>query len=231
MEQGPQHINGMYSVDRVAVPGTSGGMLVHFEQHSWSKPRNRWTPEEEEAHKKTGLPIKENVDCIVYTLDGGLNVSPPVRVRREDEGTQYFDPDTGFLTDDIQRFPRQWAAYQKGLGAEDQVPGYSLKHYFKNDPAKVDHYRYHKIYTVEQLAEMPVTLQQRIGLGAVTDSNKAKEFLESTRVSAGDTQAREELQTLREQNEIFKAQIAELMEAARLKKPGRPRKEVEESDE
>lgn len=228
--QGPQHINGLYSVDREHVPGAAGGMLVHFEQHSWRKPKNRWTDEEKASYERTSFWPMENVDCIVITLDGGLNVTPPFRVRRKSEGTEYFDPDTGFITDDIERFPRQWEAYQRGMSAEEQVIGFSLKHYFKSDPAKVEHYKYHKIFTVEQLADMPVTLKQQIGMGAVDDSNKAKAFLDKAR-SAGPDVAHSE--ALFEALERIKALEKALSDTGKSepKKKGRPKKEIEEAPE
>lgn len=210
-QQLPPHMNGYFSVTREAMPGVAGGLLVHFEKHSWLKPKMRWTDEERKAHAETGQPIREDVDCIIKTTDGGLNVDPPIRVKKRSEEALYFDPDTGFLTDDIERFPRQWAAYQAGMSGEEQIIGWSLKHYFKDSPAKIENYRYHKIYTVEQLADLPTTLAQKIGLGAITDSQKAQKDLEKARIAGPGIAHAEALHEAEENVRILKEQVAQLM--------------------
>lgn len=225
--------NGQYSIERTAVPGASGGLLVRFMRSDRVKAKSKWTEEERQRHFDTGLPIRENIDCIVITLDGGLNETPPIPVRRKADGNGYFDPDTGFLTDDIERFPRQWAAYQSGLSEEEAVIGFPLKHYFKTNPAKVEHYKYFKIFTLEQLADMPQALQQRIGLGAVDDHREANAFLAKARSAAPGIERAEALHNAMEKIDALEALIREMQENGiqPKKKAGRPKKEVVETED
>lgn len=226
-----QSLQNGFSLSRDSLPGQPGGLIVEFKKKDKNKPRMNWDKEDQEFFKKTGFNPKENVDMIEFTYDGGLNqfMRP---VRRIDEGNGYFDDDTREFTDDILKYPRQWERYQKGMNGEDQQGGYSLKIFFANDPAKVEHYKYFKIYSVEQLASIPETVKQHIGLGAVKDSAACKDFLQKIAKDAPLAEQAIELERLKEKTEAQQKLIEQLLEANKEKKAfeprGRPKKKVQE---
>lgn len=77
----------------------------------------------------------------------------------------------------VYRFPRQWAAYQRG---EEAVPeGTPTSILFPQNPEVVDMLKFSKVYTVEQLASCNDTQLQNLGLGGRTFMEKARQYLAS----------------------------------------------------
>lgn len=130
---------------------------------------------------------------------------------------------------DAARFPRQWAAFQ--AGQKQDVHGSRLDLLFPESPAIVENLRSVSIFTIEQLASLPDSGLQNIGMGARTWQEKAKTYLAQAEKGKDfhglsdkvDAQALK-LQELTNRNTALEAALAE---ATAKRGPGRPRKESE----
>lgn len=76
---------------------------------------------------------------------------------------------------DIERFPRQWAAFQRQ--EKQDMEGAPLSLLFPTNPAIVENLKRFGVFVVEQLATLNDTALQEIGLGARTFKQKAQEYL------------------------------------------------------
>jgi len=77
---------------------------------------------------------------------------------------------------DIERFPRQYAAFQRGQ--KQEVEGAPLSLLFPSEPAIVENFRRAGVFVVEQLAGLSDTGIQEIGLGGRQYKMKAQAWLQ-----------------------------------------------------
>lgn len=112
------------------------------------------------ATKEAGRPIKRDVPYIKILHPGEANLSV------------YDQPATD---EDTMRYPRQWAAFKAGQAQE--ITGTPLDLLFPESPAIVANLKACSVRTVEQLAAMPDTALQGIGMGSRQWQEKAKAYL------------------------------------------------------
>lgn len=84
---------------------------------------------------------------------------------------------------DVQRFPRQWAAYQ--AGKQDIPDGTLLATLWPANPEIVENLKFFKIFTVEQLANINDTQISNIGMGGRHFVEQAKKFLATAEKGKG----------------------------------------------
>lgn len=111
-----------------------------------------------------------------------------------------------------QRWPREYEAFKKGEGYD--VEGTSLELFLGRDDPRIPDLRYHKIMTVEQLADMSDTHVQNLGMGYMALRDTAREYIGK----------RSSSETLLAQIAEMKAEIAEMKggksdEVAEVKQP------------
>lgn len=114
------------------------------------------------ASKDAGRPIKKDVPHVKIIQPGESRLSV------------YDQPATN---EDVARFPRQWAQFQ--AGQKQDVTGSRLDLLFPESPAIVENLRGVGIFTIEQLAGLPDTGLQNVGMGARQWQEKAKAYLAS----------------------------------------------------
>lgn len=114
------------------------------------------------ASKDAGRTIKRDVPHVKIIQPGESRLSV------------YDQPATN---DDVARFPRQWATFQ--AGQKQDVIGSRLDLLFPESPAIVENLRAVGIATIEQLASLPDTGLQNVGMGARQWQQKAVEYLAS----------------------------------------------------
>ena len=131
--------------------------------------------------------------------------------------------------DHKERFPRQWLYFQMKQNEQEgeSLPGTHLRKWHERAPedltkAQMEELQIMRFQTVEQVAMASDSQLQRIGMGGAGIRERARMFL--TRKNR--TDASEELSKTRQELDELKAQMAELLAA---RKPGRPKKEVEET--
>lgn len=112
------------------------------------------------ASKDAGRPIKRDVPYVKILHPGEANLSV------------YDQPATD---EDAARFPRQWAAFRAGQAQE--IIGTPLDLLFPESPAIVANLKSAAVRTVDQLAVLPDTALQSIGMGARQWQEKAKAYL------------------------------------------------------
>ena|SRR5262245_7247030 len=96
------------------------------------------------ASESASRPIYRDVDCIQIFNSKDNVIDRPVR-------------DT-----DKQRWPNAYAAFKQSGKGEPGTVGTPLEHWPLMTRAQVEEYRYFKIFTVEQLAEMPDSIGGQI---------------------------------------------------------------------
>ncbi len=105
-----------------------------------------------------------------------------------------------------QQFPDEYEAWKKGEGFE--IEGTSFELFLGRDDPRIPDLRYHKIMTVEMLAEVSDTHVQNLGLGYLELRDKARAFVaQRTGTEALSAQLKES----REEMAAMQAQITELM--------------------
>lgn len=145
-----------------------------------------------EATAKEGRPMFKTVEMVEIQAPGDkLNI-----VAGE---VRYMVPDPRL------RFPVQYAQWK--AGDKVQVTGTLLRQWGLIDQATAKSYEASGVYTVEQLAALA---DQNLIRGAIADRQKAKDFLEMAKGQAPLTQARAEMQKMKEQMDAQKEQLAEL---------------------
>jgi hypothetical protein len=110
--------------------------------------------------KESGYPVFHDVTFIKIIQPGDSRLS------------EYNQP---ARPQDIERFPRQYAQFQRGQ--KQEVEGAPLSLLFPSQPAIVDNLRRFGVFVVEQLANLSDTALQEIGIGGRTFQQKAKEYL------------------------------------------------------
>lgn len=111
---------------------------------------------------KQGRPIFRDVECIKIFNSKDNVIDRPVR-------------DT-----DRQRWPGAYGAWKQTGASEPGASGTRLEHWPLMTRAQVEEYRFFKVYTVEQLAELPDSTVQKI-MGAVKLKQMAKLAVEAAR--------------------------------------------------
>jgi hypothetical protein len=115
------------------------------------------------------------------------------------------------VVSDIKRYTAEWNAFARGA-TQDHI-GTPLVMLFKNDPARADYYKARYINTIEQLAQCGQSQTEQMGIGARDDVQKAIQFLERAKGSAGITAA----SLVEERDRQIKAQAEQIAElTARL---------------
>lgn len=76
---------------------------------------------------------------------------------------------------DKRRFPAQWQAFQQGRPQISE--GTMLEHLFPAEPNKVKMLNHYNIFTIEQLANLNATGMSQIGMGAMQDVERAKQYI------------------------------------------------------
>ena len=120
---------------------------------------------DEAATEKEGRPIYRDVECIkIYNSKDNV-IDRPVR-------------DT-----DKQRWPGAYGAWKQTGASEPGAVGTRLEHWPVMTRAQVEEYRYFKVFTVEQLAELADSTAQKI-MGAVKLKQLAKLAVEAAKGEA-----------------------------------------------
>lgn len=168
------------------------------------------------ASKEAGRMIKRDVPYIKIIQPGESRLSI------------YDQPATD---DDVQRFPRQWAAFKSGQ--DQSVQGSPLSLLFPENPAIVDNLKTVGIRTIEQLAECNDTAKQNIGMGGHQWVEKAKAYLAQADKgkdfhAISDRLEKLELQTREKDDRIaaLEAALAAATADEQKRGPGRPRKDA-----
>lgn len=112
------------------------------------------------ATKEHGRPIKKDVAHVKIIQPGESRLSV------------YDQPATD---EDVQRFPRQWAAFQ--ANKDQSVVGTPLSVLFPQSPATCENLMRAGVRTVEMLAEANDNALQELGMGARSFQDKAKTYL------------------------------------------------------
>lgn len=131
------------------------------------------------------------------------------------------------------RFPEEWEQFQKGM--EAPKIGTPLHAWGQMTPARIKNLEGFNVFTVEDIAVLPETAIQKIGMGARKLQEDARKFLSLSQTSA-DVKKLEELEAA---NKAKDAQLAEQAAAiaalqaqmADLVKPKGKKKVVEEAPE
>jgi len=144
---------------------------------------------DEAASEEAGRPIFRDVEWITIFKSRTDVIDRPIR------------------DSDKQRWPRAYAAWKQTGESEPGATGTRLEHWPLMTRAQVEEYRFFKIFTVEQLAELPDNIVGQI-MGAVKLKQLAKLAVEA---------AKGELPFQRMQAELDKrdGEIAELKSEVR----------------
>ncbi len=110
----------------------------------------------------------------------------------------------------IRRFPDAWNAFYKG--SSNAVEGTPLEVLFKNDPSKVEAYKFRHIVVIEQLANLNNTDAENLGMGGRDDVERARRFIEKAKQGAASVEIVSGMEDLRRENSSLKAQVSDLME-------------------
>lgn len=106
---------------------------------------------------------------------------------------------------DMYIYRDKYIAFKRGLAQE--VTGTLLTVWAGVPPERCQDLAYFKVKTVEQLAEVPDSAIQTMGIGARAEREKAREYLEVMKGNAP-------LQALRSENEAMKARLEALEKLA-----------------
>lgn len=118
----------------------------------------------------------------------------------------YKDPNRS----DILKNQDAWNAFARGQTYE--AVGTPLSVLFRNDPARVDKYKFYHLSTVEQVAAIPDGQLQTLGMGAMDDRAKAKAFLAKTQGNGAVLTLNRELEEERAQRKALENVVADLTE-------------------
>lgn len=155
---------------------------------------------------------------IQFPGDKTREVKRPVRMTQAESGSAPPDP---------QRFPQQWDAFLRQ--AEQGHSGTPLEHYAPLSKSQVRELKSVNVHTVEQLANIPDTTTQSLGMGGRLMRDTAKNWLEAAKAGAPAVELTAMVKRQADEIEQLKTQIADLAkipEIAQAKRgPGRPRNE------
>jgi hypothetical protein len=160
---------------------------------------------DEKASLEQGRPVFKEVPYIKIMVPGDKDniVQRPVRDQ------------------DKQRFPRQWQAFQNN--EDEPMVGTPLTEWAFVNRSQVEELKYFGIRTIEDLANAPDSqIQKFMGINALKE--KAKIFLEDSKLQAPLDQLKSENEALRGEIENLKLQMQEISKP----KPRRTRKKVDD---
>lgn len=174
--------------------------LSHFD------PRNKFAGDE-------NLPVQFRIDAL---RDDAASAAAGRPIFRDVEWIKIFVNKDSIIDrpvrdEDKQRFPRAYAAFKQSGESDPGATGTRLEHWPLMSRAQVEEFRFFKVFTIEQLAELPDNIASQI-MGAVKLKQMARLAVEA---------AKGEAPLVKLQGEIEKrdGQIAELTaEVARLTK-------------
>lgn len=145
--------------------------------------------------------------------------------RTDDEGRPVFDevsyvkilipgqmkniPDRKVQDDDKKRWPAQWAAFERGQ--EQAVDGTRVEEWPYLTHELVAHLKYVNVFTIEQVAGMSDTVEEKLGPLGKDLKDRAKDFLSG----ANETEKR-----LRSENKKLKEEVKSLQSQLRNLKAG-----------
>lgn len=110
--------------------------------------------------------------------------------------------------DHKKRWPREYAAFKAGI--EAPLVGTPIAEWPPINKAQVLTLQYLGVRTVENLAELPDDIAQKIGTGGMTLRSKAQAWLKSREDGRATMKATSENDALRKQLEAMQAQLAAL---------------------
>src|SRR5262245_60295400 len=119
----------------------------------------------DEATEREGRPIFVDTECIRIFNSKDNIIDRPVR------------------DSDKQRWPGAYTAWKGGGDGEPGATGTRLEHWPVMTRAQVEEFRYFKVYTVEQLAELPDSIVQKM-MGAAKLKQLAKLAVEAAKGEA-----------------------------------------------
>jgi len=173
---------------------------------------------EHQGHEseKAGRPIYKDVPYVWIRFPGDRTREVKRRVDTKGKNGAIPDPE---------RFPKQWAAFQRQqVQAQEGTP---IEQWGPISKSTALTYKGLNVHTVENLASVPDSLLHNLGHGAREMRDKAIAWLKAAQDSSETTRLAAENQHLRDELAALKEQVAEL---AAKRKPGRPRKDDDETE-
>jgi hypothetical protein len=163
------HIEGYEGFDHVDGENDTnpGAMITKFELVS------------EEMPFKSGVEGKLVTENFVY-IHKERNLGNLITRRRIkdkvhfDHETKKWKVDQLATVSDIKKFPNEWNLFVRN--ASEDTLGTPIIMLFKNDPARAEIYKFHKIFSVERLATMSDSDVQIFGMGARDDRERARAY-------------------------------------------------------
>lgn len=180
--------------------GTDAGLFVQFYLEA---------VKDEEATTQAGRPIFQDKEYIKIIPVG-------------DKNTVVCEP----VTDEFRfRWPQQYAAFK----AQQHQPqeGTPLEQWPPLTKSQVMTFKAANVHTVEQLVNVSDVNLANLGMGARDIREKAIAYLKNAEGSAGTLAIQDQLNNAMMQIEALKNQLAGFQEQGAVRKPGRPKKEVE----
>lgn len=167
--------------------------------------------------EKEGRAVYKDVPHVHIQFPGDKTreIKRPVRMTQAESGSAPPDPE---------RFPQQWNAFIRQ--AEQGHSGTPLEHYPPLSKSQVRELKGLNVHTVEQLANIPDTTTQSLGMGGRLMRDTAKNWLEAAKNGAPAVELTAMVKRQQDEIEQLKTQIAELAkipEIAAKRGPGRPR--------
>lgn len=197
----------------MATHGTDDGLYVEFSMAPSPNP-------DPELSEEAGYDVFTDIPWVHILVPGDRTKEwfRPAKLRMDDSS------DT--VPTDVQRFPRQWAAFQDQ--SKKSATGLPIEEWPAITKSEAQAFKRMDIYTVEQLAALPDTALN--WLGARQRRDQAKVWLESAKGHAVEMKLTKENDQLRAQIEAMQRQIDEMAERFGEDQPrrrGRPPKHEE----
>lgn len=174
--------------------------------------------------KKEGRQIYSDVPYIRILQPGGKSeINRPVRM----------EPDGRGAPPDPERFPGQWVSFQnKQVQVQTGTP---LEQWPILKKSQVEEFKAQRVYTVEQLAQLPDTVLHNFGMGGRGMRDQAIVFMNKAEEGKALSAANSRIEQLENQIEALTNQMKNLSDAkpadeAVKRGPGRPRKEQANAD-
>lgn len=143
--------------------------------------------------EQAGKPIYRNVEYVTIHIPGDLRSTVDRKVTQ----------------DHRDRWPVQYAKWKQGLEiATDGVP---LEKWSLIGPAEVETFKFFKVRTVEQLAELSDTQVQNLGRGAVKLRKEAIAYLAQAKGNAGISKAVADNERLEIENARLKRELQDAL--------------------
>jgi len=149
-----------------------------------------------------GRPIYKDVPYIEIVTAGNTKNRVHRAVKMQGDGV---------MPSDIERFPRQWDAFQRQ--AEQVFEGTPITEYAPVSKSQALELKAQNIHTVEHLAAVSDSVVDSIGLGGRKLRENARSWLEQAKSGSEITRLQAENDTLRTDVELLKKQIETIMSA------------------